>query len=308
MASQLGAMPFLPKPDVVVAVSPSFPALLPAMINCRIRRVPWVLWLQDILPDGAVSTGLLKPGPVLELANWFERAAYRGARRIVVVSDTFKENLRNKGVPSHKLDRIYNPATRTVVRRVGSDERLASPRVFSMGNIGYTQGLVELVRAFERSAEMAAAGVQFVIAGEGVAADAVRAEVKTERVQLLGVVSDDRLEAELQKAGVALVSQQYAGPEFNVPSKLMNFMAYGIPVIASVQRDSEVGRIITRSGGGWMVDSADPDQFPSKVSDALTRPEELERRGAAAHQYACEHFRPSICAERFEEVLLAATA
>ena len=59
-AGALGlAAPWLGTPEVIVAVSPSFPALGPAMLNARARRVPWVLWLQDILPDGAAATGLL---------------------------------------------------------------------------------------------------------------------------------------------------------------------------------------------------------------------------------------------------------
>ena len=45
-------------------------------------------------------------------------------------------------------------------------------------------------------------------------------------------------------AAVGLVTQAYDGIDFNVPSKLMNFMAYGIPVVASVRPDSEVARVI----------------------------------------------------------------
>ncbi len=82
------------------------------MLNARLRRTPWVLWLQDILPDGAAVTGILDEGTVLRLARRLERTAYNSAARIVVVSDSFAENLRAKGVPDAKITRIYNPATR----------------------------------------------------------------------------------------------------------------------------------------------------------------------------------------------------
>ncbi len=106
------SLAFLGTPDVVVAVSPCFPALAPTMLNARLRRTPWVLWLQDILPDGAAVTGILDEGTVLRLARRLERTAYNSAARIVVVSDSFAENLRAKGVPDAKITRIYNPATR----------------------------------------------------------------------------------------------------------------------------------------------------------------------------------------------------
>ena len=49
---------------------------------------------------------------------------------------------------------------------------------------------------------------------------------------------------ELQDATIALVSQKHGGEEFNIPSKLMNFMMYGLPVVASVDPRSEVARIV----------------------------------------------------------------
>ena len=62
MAAQAAATPFLRTPDVLISASPSFPALLPAMLNAKARRMPWVIWLHDILPDGAAATGLVDDG------------------------------------------------------------------------------------------------------------------------------------------------------------------------------------------------------------------------------------------------------
>ncbi len=113
MTAQTAATPFLPRPDVIVSASPSFPALLPAIWNVRARRVPWVLWLHDLLPDGAAATGLVDDGGVvIELARRLERAAYRAADRIVVLSRAFTANLISKGVPEKKIELIYDPATR----------------------------------------------------------------------------------------------------------------------------------------------------------------------------------------------------
>src|SRR6266536_5681128 len=57
--------PLLARPDVVVSASPSFPALLPAMVHVAVRRIPWVLWLHDLLPDGAGATGQIDEGGAL---------------------------------------------------------------------------------------------------------------------------------------------------------------------------------------------------------------------------------------------------
>jgi colanic acid biosynthesis glycosyl transferase WcaI len=302
MLSQFGALPFLHRPDVLVSVSPSFPALLPGVVNVRARGLPWVLWLHDILPDGAVAAGVMQGGPILKASRWLERAAYRGATKIVVLSQPFLDNLRAKGVPAGKLHLIYDPATREPHHQL---DRVTgeAPRVLSMGNIGYTQGLAPLAAAFDRSAEMRELGAKLIVTGDGVAAGEVKEAGTGGNVEMLGVVSDDRLEHELRSASLALVSQSYEGTEFNLPSKLMNFMAYGLPIIAAVNPKSEVARIVNDAAAGWVADSSNPELFPRAVQQALSEPSEMARRSAAAAAYASEHFSREQFGRQFELVL-----
>jgi colanic acid biosynthesis glycosyl transferase WcaI len=297
------AAPWLGTPDAIVASSPSFPALGPAMLNAWGRCVPWVLWLQDILPDGAAATGLVDAGRALRAARQFERAAYRAASHIVVLSDTFRENLASKGVPDEKITRIYNPASKRVVasaRAVGAGEPNV---VLTMGNIGYSQNLEAVVRAFEADKDLETAGATLVLAGDGMAGDAVRAAISTDRVRVTGIIDEDALASELERARIALVSQHYEGAEFNVPSKLMNFMGQGLATVASVGPHSEVSRILDASGGGWITSSARPEEAAHTIAKALCEPAEVARRGAKALEFARANFTAEHCAERFEEVL-----
>jgi len=299
------AAPTVPTPNVVVAVSPSFPALLPAMVNARVRRVPWVLWLQDILPAGATVTGILEEGNLIRLARRAERAAYRSAAHIVVISDSFAEDLRRKDVPDRKTTRIYNPATRGILEEPRPEGAGDGVTVLTMGNIGHTQNLVDLTRAFEASDKLAELGARFVIAGDGVAGDDVRAAITTDRVRVTGVLDDRQLERELERATVALVSQRYEGVDFNVPSKLMNFMARGLPVVAAVRPDSEVARIVRTSGGGWVTESGDPRKFAALVAAALRSPADRYQRGEAAVRFARGNFASELLVSQFERVLLS---
>lgn len=297
------ASPFLGSPEAIVAVSPSFPALGPAMLNARARRVPWVLWLQDILPDGAAATGLVDAGLALKAARRFERSAYRAASHIVVLSDSFRSNLRNKGVPDTKITRIYNPASRPVAAAPRPAGAGFPHAVLTMGNIGYSQNLEAMVRAFEADRELKALGATLVLAGDGMAGDAVRAAITTDRVHVTGIVDNERLTQELDGAALALVSQHYDGAEFNVPSKLMNFMAEGLATVASVAPRSEVSRILQVSEGGWVTDSSRPNDAARMLAEALNRPDEIARRGANALNFATAHFTADHCVEAFENVL-----
>lgn len=295
-------LPALSRPDVLVAVSPSFPALVPAMLHATIRSVPWVLWLQDILPEGASATGELTEGRLLRMARALEMRAYDSAQCIVAISDTFAENLRSKHVAETKIRRIYNPATRPVRREPRPPEHIDPRLVFTMGNVGRSQGLENIVSAFESDVRLTELNATFKIAGGGVAAPDVQANISTDRVELVGVLDDDALEHQLLKAAVAVVSQNYQSADFNVPSKLMNFLAYGIPVVAAVRPESEAARIVSRSGGGWV--SSTPAEWARTLGDVLTSPGELRRRGEAGRRFASEHLGAGKLAAQFSDVLL----
>jgi colanic acid biosynthesis glycosyl transferase WcaI len=297
------ATPALGRPDAIVAVSPCFPALLPAVVASRARGVPLILWLQDLLPDGATATGVLESGLTVRAARGLERTAYSAAERIVVLSDNVRGNLVSKGVPPTRIVRAYNPATRKIP--TGPPDRSAAVpgRVLTMGNIGLSQGLARLVRAFEGDADLESRGARFVITGDGVAAPSVRAAIRTDRVVATGLLSAADLDDELRRAQIAVVSQHYDAGEFNVPSKLMNFMAAGLPVVASVAPTSEAARIIRASGCGWVTDSDDLDAFTEALGAAIDAPDECGDRGLAGLAFARRNFRPSLLGKIFDDVI-----
>jgi glycosyltransferase involved in cell wall biosynthesis len=299
--------PLLPKPDVVLVVSPPFPALLAAVVNGRLRGVPWVYWMHDLLPDGAVTTGLVdEDSTVMRASRWLERRAYDHCESVAVLSQAFAESVLKKGVPPDKVDLIYDPATRPFPDLSSNGHRAPASdevRILSMGNIGLTQGLTPLVAAWERSEEIARRNIKLVITGKGVAADDAQAEIRSDRVEFLGLVSDERLEEELRSATLALVSQSYTGAEFNLPSKLMNFMAYGLPIVAAVHPDGETARLVEKAGAGWVADSSDPDLFPRTVIAALDDRDDLRAKASAARGYAEENFSTDAFAGAFDRLL-----
>jgi colanic acid biosynthesis glycosyl transferase WcaI len=304
-AALTAATPFLRRPDVVVAVSPCFPAVAPTLAYGQLRSVPWILWLQDLVTEGAATTGLIdSDSVVLKASRKLEDLAYRKASSLVVISENFRRKVLARGVAPERVHRIYNPATRPVAPRVAGSP--PTPFVLSMGNIGHSQGLEAIVRAFEGSASLAARRARLVITGHGMAANDVRAARTTDRVEMPGLVEIGELEQLLANASLGLVSQRDDIEEFNLPSKLMNFMAKGVPVIASVRPGSEVAQLVERSDAGWVVPTGDDTALTSSITAALDDPSELARRGAAGHAFAEAEFTPTASARAFIGLMDAA--
>ena len=301
--------PFLPACDAVIAVSPSLPGLSAAMFYSALHRIPWILWLQDIVTDGAVTTGELpEDHPALVAARAFERRAYRSADRIIAISGAFKARLVEQGVPEHKISLVFNPTTREPAGTPFAERELSSPpRILAMGNVGRTQGLEAVVEAFEADRRLADLNAEMVIAGSGVALDEVRSRIRTGRVATPGVVGWDTLDGLLESSHLGLVSQKAGLEEFNLPSKLMNYMSFGVPVIAAVDEGSETARIVRESGAGWVTDPARPEEFTRRAAEALADPDGLARASGAGIEFASEHFSPGAVSRSIEEVVLSVT-
>ena len=310
VASLSAAAPLLPSAGAKVVISPSFPALLPAVIDAGIRRTPWVIWLQDILPDGAASTGYIDhSGPIYRASRCLEDAAYRSADHILVLSDSFRENLIGKGVPDTKITLAYNPATFPAQSRYRKASRPGDPpRILCMGNIGRSQNLPAIIEAFENNQALRELDARLVITGTGVAEGEARAAIRGDRVEMTGLLPSQELVDELSRADLGLVSQSYDGGEFNVPSKLMNYLAVGLPVVASVAPDGEVAAILGLSGAGWMTDRIEPRRFAQAAARALADPESLAERSRAGVDFARGNLMPTSLATSFEKILEGITS
>lgn len=307
VASLSTVAPLLPRPDVVIAATPSFPALAPALAFTRVRRIPLVVWVHDVLPDGAVASGLLKPGRMLDWLYRFEMSVYDAAAHVVVMSEKARDNVLAKGVPEDKVRHLYMPSPVSIGPYEAPQPSNGRRRLLIMGNLGLTQNVPAVVRAFEESGVLEQENAELRIAGDGVDAEEVRAAIRSPRVRMLGVLLREDMERELQTTTLGLVTQRHDLEEFNFPSKIQNFTARGVPLLGIVNPSSETARVINRADAGWVADSGQLESMSETVAHALSSDAELRRRGRAGYEFARQIFAPERVAEEFEHILVRST-
>ena len=65
--------------------------------------------LQDVWPDNAVQSGLIKQGGLLyRFFEAWQRYVYKRADKLICISDDMKEFIVSKGVEEQKIKVIYN--------------------------------------------------------------------------------------------------------------------------------------------------------------------------------------------------------
>lgn len=303
-AAQAIASPFLARPDALVTTIPSLMAMPTAELYARVHKIPWVIWLQDMISEAAAATGFIGGSRLQRSLARIESRAFRASTRIVSISDVFQRKLVEQGVSPAKIERIYLPPGQlsgAVPRR-----NATRPVVLVIGNIGLTQNLTAFVRAFERSSELREIGAELRVTGDGVQAGELRAAVVGDRVSVLGVVSSKQLADELARARIALVSQSPEIQDINLPSKITTYMSHGLPIFGAMNPASEAARMIETSGAGWVADSSDLDGACRTLANVLVSESDLAAAGTASRAFAEENFDPGRMAARFEGAIARA--
>jgi colanic acid biosynthesis glycosyl transferase WcaI len=299
--------------DIVLCVSPPLQAGFAAWAIAKSRGVPFILQIKDLVPDLAVSLGMMRNRAAIGLARWLERFLYRRADRVLLICDGFREHILRAGVSAERVTvvpdwvntRFIHPGAQgTKFRRAfGLDRDFL---VLHIGNMGAKQKLDVALEAAAHLRE--ARDTTICLAGDG--ADRPRLESLARRrhlpnVRFLPLASRADLPGMLAAADLLLLNQSSAVRDSVIPSKLLTYLAAGKPIVAAAHRHSQAARTIERSGGGVLV----PPEDAESLAEAILRLREdsgerarLARRGRA---FAEEHFAGERVLARLEHFLAA---
>lgn len=286
--------------DTLICVSPPLQLGLSAWFIARTRRARLIVHLQDIVPDAALSAGMMKAGRAVALSQRLERFVYAHADRISVISQGFRENLLAKGVPGDKVEVLPNwvDASRFVPGSSSADRRLlGAPNgetlVLHTGNMGAKQGLETVVDA---AAQLEGEDIAISLIGDGqsrAGLEARAARLGLRKLKFLPLQAD--LPGTLAAANILLLSQRAQVTDSAAPSKLLSYMASGKPIVAAVNENSEAGQLIRQARCGVVVRPEKPVELVEALRELHRHPEKHAGLGAAGRRYVAEHFdRPVI--------------
>jgi colanic acid biosynthesis glycosyl transferase WcaI len=296
--------------EVVICVSPPLQLGVTAWLIARSRGARLVLHLQDLVPDAALSVGMMHDGKAVWLARLLERFVYSRSDRITVISRGFLENLVAKGISTRKVrllpnwvDTIKFTALSDPAVRATLGAKNGETLVLHTGNMGAKQGLETVVDA---AAELANENIVLTLVGDGshrmqLEARALRLGLKNLRF----VPLQDDLPAVLAAADVLVLAQRGRVIDSVAPSKLLSYMASGKPVVAAVNELSEAGRVVQMAGCGIVVPPEDPAALASAIRGLRRRPKDRLDLGEAGRRHVAAHYEQSAVLERWSNLLEA---
>lgn len=267
---------FLPRPDVLVVGSdPPFSIWL-ALLAARGR--PVVYSLQDLHPDFAIASGMIREGAITRIWDASHRAGLKRASLVVCLGETMAERVAAKGIGRENVAVVPHGASlpqsrpdSDVVAGLRGESRFLCLHAGNLGGAGAWETLIGASKLLESGAEL-------IFIGDGFNSDMIRGA----GLRLLPFRPPEELASVMAAGDMQVVTQRQGMEGLVVPSKLYTIIAHGRPVLAVVPAVSEVARIVEEWGCGLVADPEDPYDVASKIEWAQANPEALARMGEQA--------------------------
>lgn len=301
--------------DVIYAGStPPTQGLLCGLVKKRLK-VPFVYNLQDIFPDSLVNAGMTQKGSFIwKTGRIIEDFTYSHADKIITISDDFKRNIMEKGVPEEKIVVIPNWVNTDNVYPVERESNILFDRynldrskfyICYSGNIGHSQNL-ELLLETAKLIRNKLPDIVFVLIGEGAAKEELVELVKKnglDNIVILPFQPYEDIAHVFSLGDVGLIISKPGIGGSSVPSKTWSIMAASRPILASFDRDSELAKLIETTKSGIVVEENTADGLGNAIQYLYANQSMGAKMGKNGNIYVHTTLNKDFCTQGYVKVL-----
>jgi len=286
------------RPDVILVYQLSpLTVALPALALRLVKRIPIVLWIQDIWPESLIAVNAMTSSAAVAAIRRLAVFIYRRCRMILVQSPAYISPIRSLDA-NEDIRYLPNSASsyfRPMIASSDAPERQLLGKGFNVvftGNIGSQQDPEIILAAAELLRNIP--NIHWVIVGEGRLREWVANEIQkrhlSQTCHLVDWLAPERMPVLYALADALLVTLSPSCISgLTIPSKLQCYLACGRPIVGAV--DGESKRIIDESGAGLATCSGNLQGLANAVLCLYgMSPQQRQSMGQAARTYYEEHF------------------
>lgn len=247
------------KADIIIATSPQFFSALSGFALGKIKRKPWIMEVRDLWPESIRTLNILKEYPrALTMLEKLELFLYKSSQKVIVVTDSFKTNLIQRGISKDKIFIIKNGVDLSLYKPKSKSSDLLEKypilnRKFIVGYMG-THGIAHKLDFILNCANRLKTDheLHFLFIGDGSEKESLNSQkekLSLSNVTMLTSVSKNEVPEYLSLFDVALVPLRKADLfKTVIPSKIFECAAMRIPILLGV--DGEAKELIQKYSAG----------------------------------------------------------
>lgn len=293
------------KCDLIIWYSPTifFGSLVKKLK--KLFGCPAYLILRDIFPQWALDAGILKRGLIYRYFHRKEIEQYEAADIIGVQSPANLNYFQGNGLDQkYRLEVLYN-WTRLKEPNVppgnyrehlGLQDKVV---FFYGGNIGVAQDIDNVVRLAENLRDEPKA--HFLLVGEGSEVERLKKTIKKKNlanVTINEAVDQQKYLAMLSEFDVGLILLDRKLKTQNFPGKMLGYMYYSLPILASINPGNDLKDILEKEHAGLVCLNGDDSRFKDSAIRLLKDTKLRQQLGTKARALLENTFSVSRAAEQ----------
>ena len=303
--------------DVVISGNTPTEAQEKIVAACGEKDSRFVLWIQDFYSIAA-SRILSRKIPVAgQMIGWYyrwlERRQLAKSDGIVIITEAFRALATRWGGDPAKVSRIENwgaignievrPKANDWARTQGIENDfvfLYSGTLALKHNPAFLSGI----------AKLRLPGVKVVVVGQGVGIDHLqkeKVEGGLDNLVVLPLQPFSELSNVLASADVLVSVVEAEAGQFSVPSKVQSYLCAERPILLAAPAANLAAMVVKRESAGVVVEPNDLDGFLASTRRLVERRPEDAELGRNGRAFAMREYDIARVADRFEEVIRAAT-
>lgn len=260
------------------------------------------LLLKDIFPQNAVDLGLIdKVNPIYWYFSKKERVLYKNSDYIgcmskanvdYVLKHNKKISIKDIEVCPNSIEplKIDLDQERAESIKLKYDVPLNKTIFVYGGNLGKPQGIDFVIECIKSNLKNDSAF--FLIVGAGTEYNKLKTFFYNEEpgnARLLSMLPKDEYEILVNSCDVGLIflDKRFTIPNF--PSRLLSYMQASIPILATTDVNTDIGKVIEEGKFGLWCESSDANEFSKKVKQ-LINPSIRKTMGLNARRYLEENY------------------
>ena len=292
---------------------PTFPPFFGGLLAClisKIKKTSFVYKVHDVYPDILFSVKMFRIRFISHFLGKIEKRTYSRAKHIIVVSNRVKETLYEKGVPLEKITVIPEPCNTDFIRPLPKNNDFSKEYnlqdkfvVLYAGNISKPQGIEFIIEAANIIKNQS--DILLVLVGRG--EKKMEIEKLIEDYKLRNVISIplqpvERMPRIWASADISIASLRKNISHLAFPSKIYSILSSGRPIIAMVDKGSEIWEFIEESKGGICVEAEDSKNLAKKIMFLYDNSLLRKRMGENGRKFMKEKFSKEVFINQYKNL------
>jgi len=278
------------KADIVISMTDPPLAGLIGALAARLKKRPFVYYIQDLHPDMAVISGMVQPAGWVTVWERLHRWILRQATHIVVLGTDMRALVIAKGIPPERLHIVRSGApipatlpepTHPTIQEIRAGYDFVAIHAGNLGFYGAWETLVQAAKLLNDD------NIGLLFIGEGAAKPKLEQLASGSRnIRFLPFRPVDDVPYVLASADMHIVTIKRGAEGVIVPSKLYPILAAGRPILAVVPESSDVAQIVTENSCGLVATPDDPTLVAETIRRICQNPEQLTAMSQNARKAA----------------------